>query len=150
MRSVLRWGVLGAQGEHRRAARHHTAQASSAQIQPQTGCSCGCHSWLQQWLLVKLAQGGSLCGVFPWAAAQADTLTSCRARPSASEQCVALQDGSYMQDRRMPPLADMAKPEAKLAEMVKEESKPAAEANGAMPHIKSESQQAAAQVLVRA
>ena len=65
MRSVLRWGVLGAQGEHRRAARHHTAQASSAQIQPQTGCSCGCHLWLQQWLLVKVAQGGSLCGVFP-------------------------------------------------------------------------------------
>ena len=53
-----------------------------------------------------------------------------------------------MQDRRTPPLADMAKPEAKLAEMVKEESKPAAEANGAMPHPKSESQQAAAQVFV--
>ena len=53
-----------------------------------------------------------------------------------------------MQDRRTPPLADMAKPEAKLAEMVKEECKPAAEANGAMPHPKLESQQAAAQVLV--
>ena len=55
-----------------------------------------------------------------------------------------------MQDRRTPPLADMAKPEAKLAEMVKEESKPVAEANGAMPHVKSESQQAAAQVLIHA
>ena len=142
--------MLGAHAEHRGKARHHAAQAPSAQIQPQTGCSCGCHSWLQQWLLVKGAQGGSLRGVFPWAAAQADALTSRRARPSASEEGVALQDGSYMQDRRTPPLADMAKPEAKLAEMVKEESKPAAEANGAMPHIKSESQQAAAQVLVRA
>ena len=54
-----------------------------------------------------------------------------------------------MQDRRTPPLVDMAKPEAKLAEMVKEESKPAAEANGAMPHPKSEPQQAAALVIVR-
>ena len=73
--------------------------------------------------------------------------TSCRAEQSASEQCVALQDGSYAQDRRTPPLADMAKPEAKLAQMVKEESKAAAEANGAMPHPKSEPQQAGAQVL---
>ena len=61
MRSVLRWGggggVLGAHGEHRRKARHHTAQASSMQIQSLTACSCGCHLWLQQWLLVERAQG---------------------------------------------------------------------------------------------
>ncbi len=49
-----------------------------------------------------------------------------------------VQDNSYAQDRRTPPLADMAKPEAKLAAMVKHESKPAAEENGSGGHVKAE------------
>ena len=49
-----------------------------------------------------------------------------------------LQDNSYPQDRRTPPLVDMAKPAAKLAEMVKHESKATAEENGGVAHIKPE------------
>ncbi|CAL5222017.1 g4307 [Coccomyxa viridis] len=47
-------------------------------------------------------------------------------------------DNSYPQDRRTSPLPDMAKAEAKLAEMVKHESKPAAEENGSGAPIKPE------------
>ena len=51
---------------------------------------------------------------------------------------ICLQDNSYPQDRRTSPLPDMAKAEAKLADMVKHESKPAAEENGSGAHIKPE------------
>lgn len=55
-----------------------------------------------------------------------------------------MQDNSYMKDRgQTPALVDMAKPETKLADMVKHDSKPAAEANGggagaAAAHVKAE------------
>ena len=55
----------------------------------------------------------------------------------ANERVPLVQDNSYTQDRRgTPPLADMAKPEAVLADMIKHETKPVA--NGAGPHVKPE------------